>query len=297
MKLLVGYDGSHCADCALHDLNRAGLPREAQAVVLSVAEFWLPPPLARQALKSGAVGAMAAGAKQAPTPQLKEAFEEAQALSERASERLRSHFAAWEVFAEAATGSPAKEILRKAEEWKPDLIVVGCQGRSALDRLLLGSVPQKIANEAFCSVRVARGTAWKTCAPVRIAIGLDGSADSLATVSAVASRAWPAGSEARIITVEDPGRPSEGDQGESRAWLLDSVTTASSQLCEAELLVSTRLEVGDPKQILISDADEWGADCLFVGSSGSRDPSRHHLLGSVATAVVARAHCTVEVVR
>jgi len=26
MKILIGYDGSHCADAALDDLRRAGLP-------------------------------------------------------------------------------------------------------------------------------------------------------------------------------------------------------------------------------------------------------------------------------
>ena len=44
MKVLIGYDGSGCADAALDDLQRAGLTREAEAVVLSVTEVWLPPP-------------------------------------------------------------------------------------------------------------------------------------------------------------------------------------------------------------------------------------------------------------
>ena len=44
MKILVGYDGSKCADAALDDLRRAGLPADAQVKVLSVVENWLPPP-------------------------------------------------------------------------------------------------------------------------------------------------------------------------------------------------------------------------------------------------------------
>jgi nucleotide-binding universal stress UspA family protein len=42
MKILIGYDGSPCADAALDDLRRAGLSREAQAIVLTVFERWLP---------------------------------------------------------------------------------------------------------------------------------------------------------------------------------------------------------------------------------------------------------------
>jgi len=44
MKILIGYDGSDCAEAALDDLTRAGLPSRAEAIVLSVAEVWLPPP-------------------------------------------------------------------------------------------------------------------------------------------------------------------------------------------------------------------------------------------------------------
>jgi Universal stress protein family len=40
MKILIGYDGSEYADAAIDDLRRAGAPREATAVVLSVIESW-----------------------------------------------------------------------------------------------------------------------------------------------------------------------------------------------------------------------------------------------------------------
>jgi hypothetical protein len=44
MKILIAYDGSDCAEAALDDLQRAGLPPEAEAQIISVAEVWLPPP-------------------------------------------------------------------------------------------------------------------------------------------------------------------------------------------------------------------------------------------------------------
>ena len=43
MKLLIAYDGSRCAEAAIDDLNRAGLPESGEGVVISVAEVWLPP--------------------------------------------------------------------------------------------------------------------------------------------------------------------------------------------------------------------------------------------------------------
>jgi nucleotide-binding universal stress UspA family protein len=40
MRILIGYDGSECADAAIDDMRRAGMPSEATAVVLSVIESW-----------------------------------------------------------------------------------------------------------------------------------------------------------------------------------------------------------------------------------------------------------------
>jgi hypothetical protein len=42
MKVLIGYDGSSCADGALLDLRRAGLPQTVEAVVMCVADVLMP---------------------------------------------------------------------------------------------------------------------------------------------------------------------------------------------------------------------------------------------------------------
>ena len=46
MKILIAYDGSGAAEAALDDLISAGLPDEAEVLVMSVAEVWLPPEMA-----------------------------------------------------------------------------------------------------------------------------------------------------------------------------------------------------------------------------------------------------------
>jgi hypothetical protein len=72
------------------------------------------------------------------------AIEEAEVLAKQAGERLQTYFPAWKVHAEARADSPAWGLVKKADEWKPDLLVVGSHGRSALGRLILGSVSQKV---------------------------------------------------------------------------------------------------------------------------------------------------------
>ena len=83
-------------------------------------------------------------------------LEQAEVLAGRASEKLKAMFPKWSVSYHAEADSPAWAVIRRADEWKPDLIVVGSHGRSALGRFFLGSVSQKVMTEAHCSVRIAR---------------------------------------------------------------------------------------------------------------------------------------------
>jgi nucleotide-binding universal stress UspA family protein len=51
-----------------------------------------------------------------------------------------------------AEGDPAREILRVAGESRCDLIVMGTHGRTDLERLLLGSVAERVLRQARCPV-------------------------------------------------------------------------------------------------------------------------------------------------
>ena len=311
MRILIGYDGSGCAEAALDDLQRAGLPAEAEVLVLSVTEISLPPPppSSYEILEQARAVHVPADiprvyAKGSP------AIQEAQSLSERAVARLRANFPGWKITAGASVGSPAWELVKEADEWKPALIVLGSHGHTALGRFVLGSVSQRVLTEARCSVRVARGRVEEPDTPVRIVVGVDGSPGSKAAVREVASRLWPVKSEARVIAVNDPqsatliGRifPSvaktveESNQAD-RQWLETVLTENAELLRPSELKVSTEIREGNPKRALAEAAEEWGADCIFVGSVGFSNRFERFVLGSVSAAVAARAHCSVEVVR
>jgi nucleotide-binding universal stress UspA family protein len=296
MKALIAYDGSACADAALDDLKRAGLPGEVEAMVVTVAELWLPPP------PITFEPVLTAAAEPWPAP-----VEAARNLAITASRRLQTIFPAWDVRAEALVGSPASAILNKADEWKPDLIVAGSHGRSALGRFIMGSVSQKVVTEAHCSVRVARGRRTDAVAPARILLGFDGSLDARAAVRTIASRKWPEKSEIRVLavlapTISDftslPLTPEQIAQREASArdWMQKQVEAAAEELRSSGLTVTPVITAGDPKQALLDEADGWGADCLFIGARGHNRLVRF-MLGSVATALATRARCSVEVVR
>ena len=306
MKILIGYDGSDCADAALEDLGRAGLPSVASAVVISVAEVWLPPPSSYEIVEEALAESGPTEQAEAESP----ALEEARALALGACERLQKRFPGWEVRAEAANGSPAWGVITRADALQPDLIVVGSQGRNALGRFVLGSVSQKVVTEARSSVRVARGRAKADDSPVRIVLGVDGSPASALAVGAVGKRSWPGDTEVLVVAVDDIMSPTligrlmppvtnwVGERNRrEREWAHQLVEDAARELEAASLKASHVVKDGDPKRELVKAAEEWEADCIFVGSTGLGGRFKRFLLGSVSAAVAARAACTVEVVR
>jgi len=55
-----------------------------------------------------------------------------------------------------AMGTPYAEILRFAEKQEVDLLVMGTHGRTALMRVLIGSVAEKVVRHAPCPVLTVR---------------------------------------------------------------------------------------------------------------------------------------------
>jgi len=287
MRILFAYDGSDCADRALADLRRAGFPDDAQFTVLSVVEHWLPPTSSLELLQGVDV------------------TKEFEALLQRAASKLSRLNPAWEVKTELPVGSPAAAIIAKADEWHPHLIVVGAHGRTALGKFFFGSVSQKVLHEARCSVRIARVSTAEVDAPARIVIGIDGSRFAEAAVKAVAKRHWPKETEVRLVNATIPVPAMSSDRVLPRLddWLAkenarskSSLDASTRTLVTAGLKTSVVARDEDPKDLLCAEAASWKADCIFVGSHGGGAVERF-LLGSVSSAVAARAACSVEVVR
>jgi nucleotide-binding universal stress UspA family protein len=138
---------------------------------------------------------------------------------------------------------------------------------------------------------------------------VDGSPGAALAVSAVAGRPWPPRTEVKVIAVLDTRfwtalanpetmawawmAPADED---GRSWACRAVDSVTRELASAGLEASPVVENGDPKRVLLDEADRWGADCIFVGAKGHSRVERF-LIGSVSAAVAARAHCSVEVVR
>ena len=69
---------------------------------------------------------------------------------------LDAHFKGCEVEGRVLVGYPAEEVLNLAEDEDVSLIIMGTHGRKGIDRILFGSVAEKIVKSARCPVLTIR---------------------------------------------------------------------------------------------------------------------------------------------
>jgi nucleotide-binding universal stress UspA family protein len=145
---------------------------------------------------------------------------------------------------------------------------------------------------------------------MRILIGYDGSQSADAAVREVIERAWPAGSEVRLVTALPSVMPPPAAGGvEYYGPVWEQARTVAREQAHARLLqvlegfrgrpdlaTSYELRDEDPKTALLGAAREWGADLLVLGSQGTTALGRL-FVGSVCHSMVSHAPCSVEVVR
>lgn len=286
MKILISYDGSLHSTAALKDLLRAGLPVEAEAVVISLPKSYFAERDRNK--RNGRTNTPACSA---------EKLEEAAAMAKQASDVIRENFPAWEVRSELAVGSAARVIAKKVGQWNPNLIVLGLQDDAELRPSHFGGVLRRIAIGAKCSVRVARGFNAETDEAPRVLLCVDGSPYTEAAVNAVASRELQKGAEVRILTVVNPfdySIPELADKAIERAKSLHRII--ANVLDRIPAFTSSVVAEGGPEKVILRVTEEWKPDCVFLAPH-QRSRFSRSLLGGVSGTVVARAKCAVELAR
>src|SRR5579871_1166775 len=105
MKILIAYDGSGFADTAIDDLQWAGLPEEADAIVLSAVEWPLQAPRSWGMVETGF------------DEELGQNIKAAEHLAQQGRERLQPYFPKWKIHGAASPAAHASTaILDKANE-------------------------------------------------------------------------------------------------------------------------------------------------------------------------------------
>lgn len=161
MRILIGYDGSACVEDAIEDLRVSGLPGTGEMLVVTAVEPYesligVPPkPRTIREMVTELLFAKAVSYSRirAARSKLK-----AQKRVRQGRSLLSQMFPRWEVSEKVIFGEPAEAIMTEANRWKPDLIVVGSNGRSSIGRFFLGSVSRALAERSTIPVRIGRLT-------------------------------------------------------------------------------------------------------------------------------------------
>ncbi|MBD2430663.1 MULTISPECIES: universal stress protein [Fischerella] len=135
--ILVALDSSGIAERVIETLNDLVLPKDSKVVLCHV----FPPPDSEMELP--------ADRPHSDSPALSYLQIEKQLQSYQAQLPVASEI-------ELVTGDPAEEIIRLANIYKADLIVIGSRGLTGMNRIVQGSVSSQVVEEAHCSVFVVK---------------------------------------------------------------------------------------------------------------------------------------------
>jgi nucleotide-binding universal stress UspA family protein len=306
MKILLAVDGSDYSLAAAEAIAHRPWPPGSAVKILSVVRLPFTPTAETRSLPDSDYSRL----ESAAMTQAKEAVDEALARIIRSNAGRRTPLT---ITSDILLGRQQETILAQAEEWGADLIVLGSRGLGGFKRFLLGSVSSAVATHAGCSVQVVRVDEKRPIrkSHMKILLAVDGSSYSDAAVNEAAARPWPADSELKIISAieslqslrpESWGLPQDSYRKLENA--LEAEARAAVEKAAAQFRQTTGQSVavlsgvipGQAREVILDEAEKWEADLIMLGSRGLGGVARL-LLGSVSSAVLSYANCSVEIVR
>jgi len=290
MRVLLATDGSKDARAAAEYLKDFPLPGGATIRVMTVVT--LPP----SALDIPPVAAFS----ESLLAEGRRVVEEARAvLGPRAAVEER-----------VVQGNPKEEIVRAAEEWPADLVVVGGRGLGGVRGFLLGSVSQTVARHVHCPVLVVKGRARPLASVLLATDGSDGANEAIRfllslpfppakkvrvrLLSAVEPTPYPA-SAPKMIRAQLKGMIAQLER-ERRAEVEKVLDRAARELKAKVTRLTRSMPTGHPAREIVAAAASFDADLVVVGARGLGGMKRL-LLGSVSERVLHDARCPVLIVK
>jgi nucleotide-binding universal stress UspA family protein len=241
------------------------------------------------------------------------------AVSHVGTEQLQQDLEIWAETARAegvpitaivTSGEPVREIVAKAEHMHADLLVMGTHGASGFERLLLGSVAEKVLRKAPCPVltvpRAEPAEAADRVVFKSLLCAVDfseASADALAYALSLAQEADAHLTVLHVVETVPLGVGREYAHFQVPEFNLYLEKDAAEQLhtmvpaeahtwCEVRELVAT----GKPYVEILRVAAEVGAELIVMGSTG-RGAIDRLLFGSTTQHVLRQARCPVLTMR
>ncbi len=200
-------------------------------------------------------------------------------------------------------GHVGHTITEEARRIGAKLIVIGAQGHSALERVLLGSTSDFVATQAVCSVLAVRVEHIPDGSqPIRVALAYDGSAPAQLAVEQFLESSWGPQCDVHLIHVLAQhssmfSRASAEELEAARQQGETLVNEAAERLRPSVSNVATHVLTADSIGPAIADfAAENDVDLVMLGDTG-RSAISQLFLGSVSRYVLRHAGCSVWIAR
>ena len=278
MAVLLATDGSEDARAATAWLAQFPLPAGSRLRVVSAVSI---PPSALDV---------------PPVREFQQSLRnEGRRTAEQAKAFLAPRFASAEL--EVADGDAREVILRVAEEWPADLIVLGARGLGAVPGLLLGSVSLGVARHAPASVLVVKAGAARLRGAL---VAIDGSDHAHAAATFLASLPLHPTVTVQLVGVVEPTRYPPTTPAlaagmvrgaiaqivrERRTALEQALAKAAVPFADLVQRVERRVLIGHPVDALVGAVTRPGVDLVVLGARGLGAIQRL-LLGSVSEGVL-----------
>lgn len=242
--------------------------------------------------------------------------ESTRAAIEEVTLSLSGRMPSTNVSCEILEGDPKAAIVKFARQWKSDLIVMGCQMKSGIDKLLMGSVSAGVLSKADCPVLLIKDGSMASHIKhgidfTRILVASDGRASSKAAFAWLARQTWPDDVVYKVVSVipQDRARIENTSDTQKAAWLLRQWSSMKEKVLtglrkDAETLgrgldneyISVDVIPGNPKEKIVDLGKNWRAELIVTGAE-----SKSHLdkifAGSVSKSIADRATCSILVVK
>lgn len=146
-RVLFASDGSKYADATAKLLLELPLPRQTEVIVVTTVqshlEVWMKTPTLDFLANQEILAKLQAAEE-----------DEARKITAKSQKLFRD--GGYRTASVVVRGEASECILAAAQEYKPDIVVVGSKGLNSMESFLLGSVAERVARYADCSVLIGR---------------------------------------------------------------------------------------------------------------------------------------------
>jgi len=287
MKLLLATDGSESAEGAAEFLTLFTFSPDDEIIVLHViTEMPYEDDYRRQIMQ----------AMKRVAPKILKA-------SVNVLKKLRANVGIVEV-----EGVPDAAIMKVADDYHADLIVMGARGIKGIKSIFLGSVTRSVAINSTKPVLVTKSFPRRKTGPIKVMFPTDNSESSLATGRLLVALPFPDKTEVTVMHVEPPvfsdipewlaveiNDTLKNDVARLRMKAVEESELILEQACASlrrrfSHVIGLSVQ-GEPSLAILHEADTAKADLIAVGSRGLR--GLKGMLGSVSRRVLGHSECSV----